>query len=73
VQTARAYQDYSTKTSVEDLAAMLRSQTHHHHPAGADLKQEIAAYVNDLKTVSVFKPSTDAAKFADRFYGDVLS
>ena len=45
---------------------MLRSHTHHHHPVGGDLKQEIALYAQELKQASVFRPSTDPAQFADR-------
>jgi NitT/TauT family transport system substrate-binding protein len=36
------------------------------------LKQELKAYADDLKLVSVFKPSTDTAKFAERIYVDVF-
>jgi NitT/TauT family transport system substrate-binding protein len=57
----------------EDLAAMLRSHTHHHHPVGPDLKREIALYAEELKLVTVIKSSTNTAKFADRVYADVLS
>ena len=52
---------------------MLRSHTHHHHPVGADLQQELAAYVDELKAISVIKPSTNADRFADKVYADVLS
>ena len=69
---AKVYQQYAPKSSVEDLAAQLGSQTHHHHPAGNAIKKEIALYAEELKTVQVFKPTTDAAKFADRVYADVL-
>ena len=37
---------------------MLRSHTHHHHPVGGDLKQEITLYAQELKQASVFRPST---------------
>lgn len=73
LEAARAYQPYSPKTSLEDLAAQLSSQTHHHHPAGNDIKKEIALFAEELKTVQVFKPSTDPLKFADRVYADVLA
>jgi NitT/TauT family transport system substrate-binding protein len=51
---------------------MVRYHTHHHHPTGTVLKQELKAYADDLKVVSVFKPSTDTAKFAERIYVDVF-
>lgn len=72
VEAAKVYQPYSPKSSIEDLAAQLSSQTHHHHPVGNDIKREIAQYAEELKAVQVFKPSTDAAKFAERVYADVL-
>ena len=42
-----------------------------HHPVGEVLKRELKAYADDLKSVSVFKASTDTAKFAERIYVDV--
>jgi NitT/TauT family transport system substrate-binding protein len=59
--------------STADLSTMLKSQTHHHNPVGGDLKREIVAYTEELKLVSVIKPSTDPAKFADKIYADVLA
>ncbi|TDR85263.1 ABC transporter substrate-binding protein [Enterovirga rhinocerotis] len=70
---AQIFSGYGGKGSIEDLAAMLGSQTHHHHPVGPDLKKEIALYIDELKVVNVIRKSTDPAKFADRVYADVLS
>jgi NitT/TauT family transport system substrate-binding protein len=70
---AAVFSGYGGKGSIEDLAAMLRSHTHHHQPVGASLKKEIALYADELKLVNVIKRSTDTAKFADRVYVDVLS
>ena len=56
-QAAESFQPYAPKSaSLEDLQAMVRYHTHHHHPVGAVLKQELKAYADDLKLVSVFKP-----------------
>ena len=52
---------------------MLKNQTHNHHPLGADLKQQIALYAEELKLVKVFKSGTDVSRFAERVYADVLS
>jgi NitT/TauT family transport system substrate-binding protein len=72
-QAAASFQPYAPKTaSLEDLQGMVRYHTHHHHPVGEVLKQELKAYADDLKLVSVFKPSTDTAKFAERVYVDVF-
>jgi NitT/TauT family transport system substrate-binding protein len=59
--------------SLDDLITLAKYHTHHHHPVGEDLKRELALYADELKVVSIFKPSTDTAIFADRIYADVLS
>ena len=72
-QAAKSYQPYAPKTAtLEDLQAMVRYHTHRHHPTGEALKRELQDYAEDLKTVSVFKPSTNTAKFAERIYADVF-
>jgi sulfonate transport system substrate-binding protein len=70
---AAVYAGYGGKGSLDDLAAMLASHTHHNHPVGAALKRQILLYAEELKQVNVLKRSTDSAKFADRVYVDVLS
>jgi NitT/TauT family transport system substrate-binding protein len=71
-KAAISFQPYAPKTaSLQDLEAMVRYHTHHHHPVGTVLKQELKAYADDLKLVSVFKPSIDTMKFAERIYVDV--
>ncbi len=72
-KAALSFQPYAHKAAtLADLQGMVRYHTHHHHPVGAALKQELKAYADDLKLVSVFKTSTDTAKFAERIYVDVL-
>ena len=72
-KASSSFQPYAPKTaSLQDLQAMVRYHTHHHHPVGDVLKRELKAYADDLKSVSVFKPSTDTAKFAERIYVDVF-
>jgi NitT/TauT family transport system substrate-binding protein len=71
---AKSYQPYAPKqATLDDLTAMNHYHTHHHHPTGEALKREIKAYAEDLKTVSVFKPSTDTSKFAERVCVDIFS
>jgi NitT/TauT family transport system substrate-binding protein len=70
---AKAFAGYGGKGSIEDLAAMLRSQQHGDSPVGGRLKQQLALYGDELKLVNVLKRSTDTAKFAERIYADVLS
>lgn len=50
---------------------MLRQHTHHHHPSGPELKDELAVYISDMKLMGVLKPSTDPVRFANRVYADV--
>ena len=64
---------YAPAAKPGQLAAMLRSHTHDHHPVGADLRAEIAAYADELKAISVIKPSTNANRFSDKVYANVLS
>ena len=72
-QAAAIFAPYSPSAKPEQLAAMLRSHTHGHHPAGANLRQEIVLYTEDLKGISVIKPSTNSDRFAAKVYADVLS
>ena len=69
---AAVFAKYSPAPQAQ-LAAMLRSHTHDHHPTGADLRQEIAAYTDELKLVKVIRPATDTQRFADKVFADVLS
>lgn len=73
-KAAKSFLPYAPKNaSEEDIQAMIRYHTHHHHPIGAALKRELKAYADDLKLVSVFKPNTDTTKFAERIYVDVFA
>jgi len=72
-ETAEIFAPYAPSAKVDQLAAMLRSHTHGHHPVGADLKQELALYTAELKAISVIKPGTNPDKFSDRVFADVLS
>jgi NitT/TauT family transport system substrate-binding protein len=72
-EAAAIFAPYAPAAKPEQLAAMLRSHTHGHHPVGADLRAEIAAYVDELKAISVIKPSTNAERFSDKVYADVLT
>lgn len=71
-EAAAVFASYSPKIPNDDLSAMLRSHTHHHHPANQSLEQELQAYTDDLKLIHVIKPSTNSQKFAEAIYADVL-
>ena len=70
---AAIFAGFTKVATAEQLAPMLRSHTHHHHPLGGDLKQEIALYAQELKQAAVFRSSTDPAQFADRVCVDILA
>jgi len=72
-RTAEAFYPYSPKTSVDELVNMLKSHTDHNHKTGDEFKTEIATWVEELRQISVIKPTTDPVKFAERVYADVLS
>ena len=73
-EAAETYLPYSAgKATKEDITALAKYHTHGHHPLGTDLKKELAAYAEELKFVNVFEPSTNADKYAERIYADVLS
>ncbi len=73
-KAARSFQPYAPKAAtLTDIEVMVRYHTHRHHPVGEVLKRELKAYADDLKVISVFKPSTDTAKFAERIYVDVFA
>ncbi len=70
---AAVYSGYGGRGSAEDLTDMYRSHTHHNHPVGTTLKKQLVLYTDELKMVNVIKKTTDATKFAERIYLDVLS
>lgn len=69
---AQVFAPYA-KAPVDQLAAMLKSHTHHDNPLAADLRSQIIAYGEELKQISVFKQSTDINKYATRVTVDLLS
>ncbi|MCP9627037.1 ABC transporter substrate-binding protein [Rhodopseudomonas palustris] len=72
-KAAKSFLPYAPKLVTEDdLRELIKYHTHDHHPTGAHLKQELKLYADDLKVVSVIKPSTDTTKFADKIYADVF-
>lgn len=69
--SAAIFAEYAPKVPVSDLAAMLRSHTHSHHPAGDTLRREVVKIITDLKHASIIKPSTDPDKLAARVVLDI--
>ncbi|EHD21156.1 MULTISPECIES: ABC transporter substrate-binding protein [Brenneria] len=57
----------------KDIATILTEHTHNHRSTGAQLRKEVALYVNDLKTINVIRPDTDAERFASHYVADILN
>jgi NitT/TauT family transport system substrate-binding protein len=72
-EAAAIFAPYSPRVPQAQLAAMLRSHTHNHHPNGPELTREIALYTQELKDVAVIKPGTNPDRFAQRVTADVLA
>ena len=66
------YASYSKMANAEQVSAMLRTHTHHHHPSDGALRQEIMLYATELKQAGVLKRSTDPEQFAEQVCADVL-
>jgi NitT/TauT family transport system substrate-binding protein len=70
---AKIFASFTKVATADQLASMLRSHTHHHHPLGGALRQEVTLYTQELKQAGVIKQSTDPAQFADRVCVDILA
>jgi NitT/TauT family transport system substrate-binding protein len=57
----------------DQLTAMLRTHTHHHHPVDVALTKEITLFARELKQASVLRPSTDPVELAGRVCVNVLT
>ncbi|WP_051396912.1 ABC transporter substrate-binding protein [Bradyrhizobium elkanii] len=68
---AEVFAPYTPKVPVADLAAMLRSHTHGHHPDRDALRREVVKITSDLKRASIIRQSTDPQKLANRVVVDV--
>lgn len=61
------------RVTLADLTALAKYHTHHNHPTGDVLRQQLATYAEELKLVGVFKPTINTAKYSERIYANVLS
>ncbi|MGI4876782.1 MAG: ABC transporter substrate-binding protein [Janthinobacterium lividum] len=69
---ARVFAPYA-KASQADLIAVLKMQTHDHHPTGLDLQREVALYAGELRDVGIMKPTTIPAAFAALIVDNILA
>jgi len=70
---AEIFASFNTLASPQQFAAMLRSETHHHHPVDGALKQEVIAFAQDLKQAKVLQSSTDPTTLANRVCIDIFA
>lgn len=72
-EAAKIFAKYSPNIPADDLRKLYATLTHHHHPTGSDLRNEIEFYARDFQSAGVLKKSTDPARFAQFVYADVLA
>ncbi|WP_370882136.1 ABC transporter substrate-binding protein [Paraburkholderia graminis] len=72
-QAAAIFAPNAPGANVEQLTAMLKSHTDHHHPVGDAFRKEIALYADDLKSVGVLNNGTNSDRFPTRVFSDVLA
>ena len=72
-KAAQIFSVHAPSADVNQLTAMLKSHTDHHHPTGDVFRKEIALYADDLKTVNVLNSGTDSNRLASRVFSDVLT
>jgi NitT/TauT family transport system substrate-binding protein len=69
---AKIFLKYTTNVSAEELTELYSTLTLHNHPIGTDLRDDIAFFAQDFKSLGVLKASTDPKKFADHVFVKVL-
>lgn len=72
-EAGEIFKPYAPKASIEDLAAMIRIQGHHHQTLGMPFRDDIVRYADALKQIGVFRPSLDSARYAQRVTQDLFS
>ena len=58
--------------SAQQFAAMLRTETHRHHPYDGALRQEVIAFAADLKQAKVLQSGTDPTSLANQVCVDIF-
>jgi NitT/TauT family transport system substrate-binding protein len=56
-----------------DLTAMLKSYPYGHQPIGADFRNQVLLYAQELKRAGVMKPSTDPDRYVGRVTANLLA
>ncbi|CAN5302073.1 ABC transporter substrate-binding protein [soil metagenome] len=69
---ARAFAPFA-KASEADLIAVLKMQTHDHHPVGTALRREVALYAGELRDAGIMKADLVPDQFAASVTDNVLA
>jgi len=72
-EAAKIFAKYSPNIAPDELRKLYATLTHHHHPTGPQLRDELEFYARDFQTAGVLKKSTDPARFAQYIFADVLA
>jgi NitT/TauT family transport system substrate-binding protein len=71
---ARTFAAYAPGgVSVAEMSEILQTHTHGHSPVGTQLRDELQAYITDLKRINVIRANTDPARMAERITGTVFA
>ncbi|WP_424813421.1 ABC transporter substrate-binding protein [Roseococcus sp. YIM B11640] len=71
---ARTFAAYAPGgVSVTEMREILESHTHGHSPVGTQLRDELQAYITDLKRINVIRANTDPARMAERITANVFA
>lgn len=70
-ESAKIFHKYTTGITLEDLKELYGTLNLHHHPSGKSLRDEIAFFAEDFRSIGVLKQSTDPKKYAEHVFVDV--
>lgn len=56
-----------------DVARILRSHTHDHHSTGDALRNDVALFAEELKSINVIRQNTNAEAFAKKIVANVIT
>ncbi|MDR0565364.1 MAG: ABC transporter substrate-binding protein [Azoarcus sp.] len=71
-ESAKIFQKYAAKLSVEDIKHLYKQLSLHVHPMETKLRDQIAFFARDFKELGVLKATTDPEKLANHVYYNVL-
>jgi NitT/TauT family transport system substrate-binding protein len=71
-ESAKIFHKYTAGITLEDLKELYGTLNLHHHPHGKSLRDEIAFFAEDFRSIGVLKPSTDPKKYAEHVFAEVF-